>query len=184
MSALLMGLNPAKSLSEKNNAKRIIVYWPSFYFWDRLFLLSQAKKEAAIAFPSLEEALKNKDPYTRMFSLRVLRKLARFASRFVPALLNILTTDSDASVRADAAEALGLIAWHNKMPLPGLEIGLQDSDELVRASTAKGLAFMKHFAKHALPKLQEISQTDTEGDVRVEAETAIEIIEGVPGHTK
>jgi HEAT repeat protein len=93
----------------------------------------------------------------------------------LPALLTALK-DSDASVRAWAAQAIGEIGPDAAEAVPALVTLLRNEDEGSRNSAAIGLRGIGRVAKDALPALRE-TLSDPSPDVRRFAMQAIQRIE-------
>ena len=81
--------------------------------------------------------------------------------------------DSNESVRAAAARALGKLGTKTTAPLDVLIAGLSDNSSMVRASTVKALGTMHQNARPAIPELLRIQKTDSEATIRAQAAETI-----------
>lgn len=104
------------------------------------------------------------DPAAVVKALDELGKLGQIYKPLVtPAIPGIMAKlkDSDAKVRAAAAESLGMIDADPKEVVPALvKLLNSDSDEKVKIAAARGLGSMGDKAKPAVKELRELSKTD------------------------
>jgi HEAT repeats len=141
--------------------------------------------------PALARLLNNSDDVTSkrnaLLALEVLGGGWYFSTRSpsridiaaaLPALVAALR-DSDATVRAWAAESIGNAGPSGVDFVPQLEALLSDPDEAVRIGACLGLRRMGPAASEALPALQR-RLLDPSKDVRSFAQLAIGATQGIP----
>ena len=104
---------------------------------------------AAVALPSLIEALEDRDLYSRLNAARDLAKLGPAAAPALPSLIEALG-DRDEDVRRAVVEALGQIG---RPAIPALAKSLGHVDETVRATAARALGGLGDGAEPAIPDL-------------------------------
>ncbi|MCI0380393.1 MAG: HEAT repeat domain-containing protein [Gemmataceae bacterium] len=96
----------------------------------------------------------------------------------VEPLKKALEKDTDAGVRAKAAEALGYISPEAKDTVPLLTKALEDKNFSVKLAVMSALSQFGAEAKSALPALREIAKEKTDKKLSQAANQAIKIITG------
>jgi len=115
--------------------------------------------EAKAAVPRLTQALTHEDFHTQYWACRALREIGPEAKAAVPVLVGLLT-DGVASVRRNAAQALGGIGSDIGEPaLAALIEALNDPLEPVREDAVDALGKLGPFAKSAAPALRKSLET-------------------------
>lgn len=132
---------------------------------------------AEAAVPALVAALKDTKWNGRDGAAIALGRIHQRPEEAVPALLDALKADSDETVRAAAAEALGKIGEASSPVVTGLIQALDDKAINVRAEAAEALQKLGPQAKAALPALEKAAQS-REFIVSQAAEEAIKAIRG------
>ena len=149
-----------------------------------------SSKTAAPAVPKLIELLKHADPAVRRQAVRTLGRIGPPALEALPALIELVTSDSEPGVREFAAAVLGefesiIAATKEHHPaaaeiLPTLVKGLADPDGKVRLESVQALGRMEHRALGALEEVKGLATDDPEWPVRKAAMEAARKIEAKP----
>ena len=117
--------------------------------------------------PSLIHALHAKKAERRRDAALALGAMGPDAKDAVPALIDVLKTDSDHGVRLFAAASLGAIGPDARDSVPALIDALKaDSDIVVRRTAASALGAIGPDAKDAVPALLDVLKTDGDELVR------------------
>ena len=136
-------------------------------------------KNAKSALPTLIQTFKSDpDNKTRALVVRVFGHLGAEAEDAIPVLLPALK-DSDAAIRANAAEALSIIALHGDVEriVAALIDSLKDDVANVRQEAAEGLGRIGPRAGAAVDALTKALQ-DPNARVKREAAEALEQVRG------
>lgn len=133
------------------------------------------------AVPALVEGLKKGSPVERQAAIRALERIGPGAAAALPALIGLLQeTEVDLLTRCAAAQALGELAAAAGGSAPAakaLAAALEDPSEDLRWYAAIALKLLGASAKSALPALRSAAAGE-DGNLRVQAEAAIEAITG------
>ena len=124
----------------------------------------------------LIQVLGEKDPVAIRLAMERLKKHGRRAIAAVP-VLGRLCAHSHASIRADAAEALGRIKIGAEIVIPELFKLLGDEDERVLLAVVNTLGRFEHLATEAAPRLKALEKHDLES-VKKAAAVALEAVLG------
>ncbi len=130
--------------------------------------------KAATARHRLREALEDSHEVVRGEAIRLLGQ--RRAMEAIPRILEMLRHDCEASVRAAAAEAVGL-HFARAEDMDALIAALDDPDSRVREGAASAIASLYQISKaahrDAVPRLTELLSRETNGFVREAAQRAL-----------
>lgn len=135
--------------------------------------------EAEAAVPALVAALKDRKWNGRDGAAMALGRIARRPEEVVPALLEALQSDSDETVRAASAEALGKMGDASSAVVSALASALDDKAANVRAEAAEALQRLGPKAQAALPALEKAAESQ-EFIVKQAATEAVKAIRGRP----
>lgn len=150
-----------------------ILEWLKDPDWHRRMSAIQELKASEETVPLLAEALSDESPHVRRLAAAALGTTGSIEA--IPALCDAVLNDTSIGVRRTAGDALSDIG--DPLAQPAMCLALSDTNKLVRWRAARFLFDIG--TDEALPHLEDASN-DSEFEVKLEIEAAIERIEG--GH--